>query len=70
MPGDCHYLEGNVNAKRRVKRIQELLEQIGLEPERIRMANISAAMAGEFVALAEEMTEVVTNLGPNPLKVR
>ena len=70
MPGDCHYLEGNVNAKRRVKHVQELLERIGLEPERIRMAYISAAMAGEFVAVAEEMTEVVTNLGPNPLKVR
>jgi coenzyme F420-reducing hydrogenase delta subunit len=53
-----------------VKHVQALLEQIGLEPERIRMVNISAAMAGEFVAVAEEMTEVITNLGPNPLKVR
>jgi coenzyme F420-reducing hydrogenase delta subunit len=53
-----------------VKHIQDLLEQIGLEPERIRMVNISAAMASEFVAITEEMTEVVSNLGSNPLKVR
>ncbi|HID53527.1 MAG TPA: hydrogenase iron-sulfur subunit [Anaerolineae bacterium] len=68
MPGDCHYLEGNVNAKRRVVRVQELLEQIGLEPERVRMFNMSSAMAGEFAKAAAEMTEQITALGPNPLR--
>jgi F420-non-reducing hydrogenase iron-sulfur subunit len=69
MPGDCHYLEGNLNAKRRVDRIQHLLSEIGLEPERVRMFNLSAAMAGTFVEDANEMAEQVKALGPNPLKV-
>jgi len=31
------------------------------------MVNVSAAMAGEFVDYAEEMTEKIMELGPNPL---
>jgi len=69
MPGDCHYLEGNANAKRRVARIQELLTEIGLEPERVKMVNVSAAMASEFASAAALMYEEITKLGQNPLKI-
>jgi coenzyme F420-reducing hydrogenase delta subunit len=31
------------------------------------MFNMSAAMASAFAAAAEEMTETITELGPNPL---
>jgi coenzyme F420-reducing hydrogenase delta subunit len=51
-----------------VERVRELLEQIGLEPDRVRMFNMSSAMAGEFAKAAEEMTEQITELGPNPLR--
>ena len=68
LPGDCHYLEGNVNASRRVERLQDILKTIGLEPERVRMENMSAAMASRFVEVAQEMTETIATLGPNPLK--
>jgi F420-non-reducing hydrogenase iron-sulfur subunit len=57
-----------VNAKRRISRVKQLLEQIGLEPERINMYNLSSAMAGSFVSAAEEMTETVKALGPNPMR--
>jgi coenzyme F420-reducing hydrogenase delta subunit len=52
-----------------MKRIQQLLAQIGLEPERARMVNLSSAMAGEFVAAVTQMTEQVAVLGPSPLRV-
>lgn len=51
-----------------MKRVQELLEQIGLEPERVQMFNMSSAMAGEFVSTAQEMTSKIENLGLNPLR--
>lgn len=51
-----------------MERIQALLTQIGLEPERVRMFNMSAAMASEFVAAANAMTESISELGPNPLR--
>ena len=57
-----------MNAKRRVERIRELLAQIGLEPDRVRMFNMSSAMAGEFAKAATEMSEQVIELGPNPLR--
>jgi len=44
-----------------------LLAEIGLEPGRVRMFNLSSAMAGEFAAAAKEMTDTITGLGPNPL---
>jgi len=45
-----------------------LLTQIGLEPDRVRMFNMSSAMAGEFAKVATEMSEQVIDLGPNPLR--
>jgi F420-non-reducing hydrogenase iron-sulfur subunit len=57
-----------VNAKRRVERVRDLLAQIGLEPERVRMFNMSSAMAGEFAKAATEMSEQITELGPSPLR--
>ncbi len=48
--------------------MQELLGQVGLEPERMRMFNMSSAMAGQFAAAATEMTEHIAALGPSPLR--
>jgi coenzyme F420-reducing hydrogenase delta subunit len=44
------------------------LSRIGLEAERLQMFQMSAAMAGEFVLVAQQMTELVARLGPNPLR--
>jgi len=68
LEGDCHFLEGNLNAKRRVKYAAKLLDQIGLNGERVRMYNMSSAMAQAFADAAAEMTEKVKELGPNPLR--
>lgn len=57
-----------MNAKRRVERVKNLLAQIGLETERVRMFNMSSAMAGEFAKAATEMSEQITKLGPSPLR--
>jgi len=51
-----------------VDRVQALLKQIGLEPERVRMFNMSSAMAGGFVDAAISMVEQITILGINPLR--
>jgi F420-non-reducing hydrogenase iron-sulfur subunit len=51
-----------------VDHLKELLEQIGMEPERVKMFNLSSAMAGEFAAAAIAMSEQIDKLGPNPLR--
>ncbi len=64
LEGGCHYTSGNLYAKRRV---QYMLEEMGLEKERLRMVNISAAMARPLSDAITDMVETVRKLGPNPV---
>ncbi len=50
--------------------MQDILKNIGLEPERVQMFNLSSAMAGQFADATRVMTEKVEGLGPNPLRER
>lgn len=68
MEGDCHYQQGNLNAKRRVAYTQDLLRSIGLEAERVRMFNMSSAMANRWAAAVSEMDATVRELGPSALR--
>ena len=45
-----------------------MLEQIGLEGQRLQMINISSAMAGQFAFAAAELTAEVQRLGLSPLR--
>ncbi len=64
LEGECHYLEGNLRAKNRIKYTKKLLEEAGIEPERLDMFNLSSAMGGRFAEIVEEMTARVKKLGP------
>jgi coenzyme F420-reducing hydrogenase delta subunit len=67
LEGTCHYNEGNFRARERVEYVKTLLEEVGLEGERVRMYNLSSGEGPTFVAYAKEMTELIQSLGPNPL---
>ena len=47
---------------------KKLLEEVGLEPERLEMFNLGASDAPLFAAACKEMTERAQRLGPNPLR--
>jgi coenzyme F420-reducing hydrogenase delta subunit len=68
LEGECHYNNGNIMAKRRVKQAQKILDTIGIEGERAQMFNLSSSEAPRFVKYAEEMTSKIKELGPNPIK--
>jgi len=68
LEGECHFKTGNLNARRRVEYIQQLLAQIGLDSRRIQMVNMSSAMGAHFAMAAAEMTAEVQSLGPSPLR--
>lgn len=70
MEGDCHYQQGNFNARRRVTYTQTLLEEIGIEPERVKMFNMSSAMGRRWAEAVKEMDDTVRQLGPSPLRHR
>jgi coenzyme F420-reducing hydrogenase delta subunit len=68
LEGGCHFQEGNLRARRRVERAKELLKEIGLEPERLEMFNLSSAEGTRFAEIVTEMNERITQLGPSPLR--
>ncbi|OAG26765.1 hydrogenase iron-sulfur subunit [Thermodesulfatator autotrophicus] len=68
-PGDCHYLTGNLFARRRFFMLRKLLEFVGLEPERIAFAWISASEGDFFAEVVKEFTDKLRQIGPN-LKFR
>jgi len=69
LEGGCHFQEGNLRARKRADRIRSILEEIGLGSERLKMVNLSDAMASAFVEHVREIMETVRALGPNPLSV-
>ncbi|MFA5110621.1 MAG: hydrogenase iron-sulfur subunit [Desulfobaccales bacterium] len=66
--GDCHYVSGNLFARKRVERAKEILRDVGLEPERLEMFHVSASEGPKFAAIAQEMTDRAYRLGPNPVR--
>ena len=62
--GSCHFKDGNLLAKRRVTSIRTVLAEAGIEPERLRMVNVSAASARALVDYIKEHIETVRKLGP------
>jgi F420-non-reducing hydrogenase iron-sulfur subunit len=52
-----------------VERIKNILESIGLEPERMEMFNLSSAMGQQFAETVKNMAEQVQNVGPSPLRL-
>jgi F420-non-reducing hydrogenase iron-sulfur subunit len=62
--GDCHYLSGNELAKGRIAALRQLLAAVGVEPERLRMAWVSAAEGKKFQRVVEQVTEELRPLGP------
>lgn len=68
LEGGCHFLEGNLRARKRVERAKQLLGEIGLEPERLEMYNLSSAEGTRFAEIVTEMSERLNILGPSPLR--
>ncbi len=64
LEGQCHFLEGNIRAKKKVTYVKRLLDEARIEPERLEMYNLSSAMGGRFAEIVEEMTDRVMKLGP------
>ena len=63
-PGDCHYLEGNYYARRRITLLKNLLGYVGLEPERFQMSWVSASEGAKFAEIMTDFVEEIRPLGP------
>ncbi len=68
LEGGCHFLEGNVRARKRVQRAKRILESVGLGKDRIEMFFMSSSEGPRFAEVAREMTERIKELGPSPIR--
>lgn len=63
-PGDCHYIKGNLYARRRIALVKKLLEYVGLEPQRFQMSWVSAAEGVKYTQVIKDFVQELKPLGP------
>ncbi len=66
--GDCHYIEGNYNAEKRMNKTVEALKHLGFETRRFRLEWVSASEGAKFAKVVTEFTDQIKELGPNPIQ--
>lgn len=67
-PGDCHYINGNLKARKRMDGIRVILEQFGLEPQRLMLQWIGASEGPEFQKQITALVDTLKSLGPSPVR--
>jgi coenzyme F420-reducing hydrogenase delta subunit/ferredoxin len=63
-PGDCHYVQGNLVARRRFAALRAALSLLGLDERRLHFAWVSASEGAKWARLVEEVTAAVRAAGP------
>lgn len=66
--GDCHYVTGNYKAERRINLLKEILDDVGIEKERLLLRWVSASEGERFANIVKELTNKIKKLGPSPLR--
>ncbi len=63
-PGECHYLTGNLSARRKFSMLKNFLSYVGIEPDRTLFTWVSASEGEKFSQVVKGVTEKVKALGP------
>lgn len=66
-PGDCHYISGNLVARRKFNMLKNFLEHVGIDPERVQFSWVSAAEGARFAGLVEKVVQNVKKIGPSQI---
>ena len=69
-PGDCHYVNGNKKARRRIATLKMVLSEFGIEEERVWLRWISASEGKRFAETVTEMVDRLKALGPNTMALQ
>jgi F420-non-reducing hydrogenase iron-sulfur subunit len=64
-PGDCHYINGNFKARRRIKLLKAILPQFGFDDKRVKLTWIGASDGIQFAATIRDMVADIRALGPS-----
>jgi len=64
----CHFMQGSELANTRMEKIQETLDRLVLESDRIRLEQIAITDYERIPKIIEEFTAKIEEVGPNPYK--
>lgn len=62
--GDCHYQDGNFEAKKRVYLLQKVLDSYGIEPERVKIELSIDPEGKKIPELVKKMSDAIKKIGP------
>lgn len=62
--GDCHYINGNHKAAKRLALLKEMFSIVGIHPDRILIDWVSASEGQKFQRLVTEFVDRIKTLGP------
>ena len=62
--GECHYQDGNQEARKRIYLLQKVLDAYGIEPGRIRMELSLDPEGKKIPELVKKMSDAIKKLGP------
>jgi coenzyme F420-reducing hydrogenase delta subunit len=68
--GACRYQEGNIRAQKRITYVQELIEEIGIEPERLELIITPEGNSVTIDAMARQLLDREAAVGPSPVRVQ
>ena len=66
----CQYVSGIAKAAKRVEQVKRILEELEIEPDRIRVFNLMAGRGQRFSEIAYEMIDTLKALGLSPISVK
>jgi len=64
----CHYIKGSELANTRSENIQETLQKLVLEPERVQLHQVAINEWEQILQIFEDVIQTVEEVGPNPYK--
>ena len=69
-PGECHYQQGNLNARRKVTGLSPFLDSVGIGKDRLRLEWVSESENPKMADIIQSFTDRIKQLGPSPFKKR
>lgn len=64
----CHFVKGSELADRRMANVAETLKSLGMEPERVKLAQIAIDEYDKVPGVIDSFVEEIVGMGPNPFK--
>lgn len=69
-PGDCHYIDGNLKAEKRITGLKQIVKNFGFDDKRMKLEWIGASEGPEFQKHMTDFVQKIKELGPGQTKDR